>query len=614
MRKRNLLLAGAAFLTCAGMSAVEFADGSTPLLPDGVTINYDQNKHFWGQKTLTVAGSAEKGYKAFFEAKDAEHGGELWVTDGTPAGTKMVKDINPGVETSNVCWLTRFNDKVVFSANNGEDGQQLWISDGTEEGTYMVAVIHPFGDADPKGFCQIDETRFTFFATDMESETFSDAGAQQWLWISDGTEEGTKLVKQLESFFPGREEASRWPTPCRVGRKVFFKADVADKSQFFYGDELWVTDGTEEGTFRVSEINKEPVFASDGETQIGTIGPCVLYMQNYQNKGVTFRAWSMEHGNEVWFSDGTEEGTFEIADVMPGAGATGIGHGCDPSSFGEIYGDFVMCRGREEGTGFELLAINPKTREYKVYDIFSEAASVDHNSFPDDGVVFDGRYMFCAATGFDAKNPNHHGGELHWFDGEKVEMQMDFAPGTACDWIKEMVVCGGSLYWWNEGSLDGTGAKNTKLIRLDKWDGVPQIISNIDAAGDKVFGLRNLNGELLYSSTVNNQLYCYHYRQPGYDPNKNPDSKYMEIDFGEGGGSLVEDIASDNAVAVEVYPNPATESFKVKGATGDVKVYDLAGRLVLETVANGDAISVAGLAAGYYKVVVGGNATSLIVK
>ena len=54
MRKRNLLLTGAAFLTCAGMSAVEFADGSTPLLPDGVTINYDQNKHFWGQKTLTV--------------------------------------------------------------------------------------------------------------------------------------------------------------------------------------------------------------------------------------------------------------------------------------------------------------------------------------------------------------------------------------------------------------------------------------------------------------------------------------------------------------------------------------------------------------------------------
>ena len=216
MKGRNLLLASAFLMTSAGMNALEFADGSTPLLPDGVTINYDQNKHFWGQKTLTVAGSAEKGYKAYFEAKDSEHGGELWVTNGTPAGTKLVKDINPGVETSNVCWITRFGDKVVFSANDGENGQELWISDGTEAGTYMVSDIHIFGDSNPQGFSQIDENRFTFFATDMDSESFSDAGSQQWLWISDGTEEGTKLVKQVDCYFPGREEVSRWPTPCRA--------------------------------------------------------------------------------------------------------------------------------------------------------------------------------------------------------------------------------------------------------------------------------------------------------------------------------------------------------------------------------------------------------------
>ena len=612
MKKRSLLLAAAA-LTIGGLSATEFADGITPLLPEGVTINYEQNKHFWGLKTLTVAGSEEGGYKAFFEAVDAEHGGELWVTDGTPAGTKLVKDINPGVNTSNVSYLTRFNDKVVFSADDGENGQELWISDGTEAGTYMVADIHVLESSNPQGFCQIDETRFTFFATDLDSETFSESGSQQWLWISDGTEEGTQLVAQADCYFPGREEVSRWQTPCRVGRKVFFKADVADKSQYTYGDELWVTDGTEAGTFRVSEINLEPKFGEDGTTQIGTIGPCVLYMQNYYNKGVTFRAWSQECGNEVWFSDGTVEGTYQIADVMPGAGPSGIGHGCDPSSFGEIYNGYVMCRGREEGTGFELLAINPETRDYKVYDIFSEAPSVDHKSFPDDGVVFDGRYMFCAATGFDANNPNHHGGELHWFDGTQVQMQMDWAPGTGCDWIKEMVVCGGSLYWWNEGSLNGTGATNTKLIRLDKWDGTPEIVSNIDAEGDKVFGLRNLNGELLFSSAVNSQLYCCHYRQPGYDPTKNPDSKYMVIDFG-GGSGKVEDVKAEK-VSVSVYPNPATESFKVNGATGDVKVYDLSGRLVLSTTAKfNQAISVEGLAAGFYKVVVAGKSATLIVK
>ena len=192
-------------------------------------------------------------------------------------------------------------------------------------------------------------------------------------------------------------------------------------------------------------------------------------------------------------------------------------------------------------------------------------------------------------------------------------MQMDFAPGTGCDWIKEMVVCGGSLYWWNEGSLNGTGATNTKLIRLDKWDGTPEIVSNIDAEGDKVFGLRNLNGELLFSSAVNSQLYCCHYRQPGYDPTKNPDSKYMVIDFG-GGSGKVDDVKAEK-VSVSVYPNPATESFKVNGATGDVKVYDLSGRLVLSTTAKfNQAISVEGLAAGFYKVVVAGKSATLIVK
>ena len=87
--------------------------------------------------------------------------------------------------------------------------------------------------------------------------------------------------------------------------------------------------------------------------------------------------------------------------------------------------------------------------------------------------------MFCANTGTDANIESCKGGELHWYDGEKVQMQYDFAPGVGCDWVKELTVAGGSLYWWNEGNMDGTTATDTKLIRLDKWDGVPQIVSVI---------------------------------------------------------------------------------------------------------------------------------------
>lgn len=67
------------------------------LLPDGVQANINPERKQDKQKNLIVVGSPEGGYKAFFAAIDATHGEELWVTEGT----RMVKDIVPGVGSSN---------------------------------------------------------------------------------------------------------------------------------------------------------------------------------------------------------------------------------------------------------------------------------------------------------------------------------------------------------------------------------------------------------------------------------------------------------------------------------------------------------------------------------
>ena len=125
------------------------------LLPDGVTANIETDQKKTKPKNLVVAGEKSKGYKAFFAASDATHGEELWVTDGTAAGTRLVKDIQPGVTASDINWMARFNDKVVFAADDGTNGMELWISDGTETGTYMVKQIHEFGDgSNPNAFTQ----------------------------------------------------------------------------------------------------------------------------------------------------------------------------------------------------------------------------------------------------------------------------------------------------------------------------------------------------------------------------------------------------------------------------------------------------------------------------
>jgi ELWxxDGT repeat protein len=64
---------------------------------------------------LTTIGS-----RVFFSLFDPAHyGQELWTSDGTAAGTMMVKDINPGAGGSSPGAMTNFNGTLYFSANDG---------------------------------------------------------------------------------------------------------------------------------------------------------------------------------------------------------------------------------------------------------------------------------------------------------------------------------------------------------------------------------------------------------------------------------------------------------------------------------------------------------------
>ncbi len=551
---RKLLLLGAVFCMTLSASAqrVEDTGRVIDLLPEGVTVNVGSDRKGDKMKNIVVAGSPEKGYKAFFAATDATHGEELWVTDGTPEGTHIVKDIVEGAGSGNPCYLGRLNDKVLFSAYTEGEGQEPWVSDGTEEGTMPLADCYLFGDGDPKAFLQMNETQAVFIAIDDESAEYNPEKAQYWLWVTDGTPDGTKrIVEDAESehqancIWPGKDNKTLHTAYCRVGRRVYIKAD---NTAGMIGEEVWVTDGTEEGTYLVMDINWEP--ASNG----GTCAAGIDHYTNYKNEKLFFEAWTPTYGLEPWTTDGTQgvantqerevssdykdsgdDHTYMIVDRNPGRDANGIGFGTGTFGQGwEVFADRVWFRGWGPEGGYEFAGTNMQKGDYVYYDLCQRQPSIDHNSYSDPGCIFDNSYIFCASSEHDKSDPTCWGGELWVFDGKNApKMPYDFVPGDWSNWAKEQVVAGGSLYWFNETNGEWNQGFGNGLYRLDSKDEKPVVCNLVDptasATGDMVHTLRNLGGTIIYCAGVTNKVYCYEYTKPNWDGKS--DMGYLEPNF-----------------------------------------------------------------------------------
>ena len=129
----------------------------------------------------------------YFEADDGVSGFEIWKTDGTEAGTVMVRDI-AAVWGSNPDNFTPFNGEVYFRADDGINGNELWKTDGTVNGTQMVLNINPTntnnfpGSSSPQGFIVFNGE--LYFAA-------ADGASGRELWKTNGTTQGTVMVKDI---------------------------------------------------------------------------------------------------------------------------------------------------------------------------------------------------------------------------------------------------------------------------------------------------------------------------------------------------------------------------------------------------------------------------------
>lgn len=233
----------------------------------------------------------------FFSAVDGEHDRELWRTDGTEAGTLLVADLNPlgnGIGEPGFTQTAVVGGTLYFEGNDGVTGYELWRTDGTEEGTALVADVRPGPSAS-------NPTELTTVGAMVYFQAYDDVSHHE-LWRSDGTLLGTSMVTELH---PDGSSSPQKLTP--VGDVLFFQAYAPE-----VGRELWRTDGTVAGTEPV-EIVPGPGSSYPGgatwQHELVVDADGVLY----------FPAGDAEAGTELWRSDGTASGTWRVGDLRPGS-------------------------------------------------------------------------------------------------------------------------------------------------------------------------------------------------------------------------------------------------------------------------------------------------------
>lgn len=256
------------------------------------SISFSSSQNLAVLKDINPSGDAAPGNFVEFNNKvifsaSGSNGHELWITDGTTAGTQELKDINTNGDAYPANF-TVFGNKLLFSATDSNNDTELWITDGTSAGTTLLKNINASASSFPANFIVFNNK--VFFTAD-------DGTNGKEIWISDGTAAGTSLFTDLT---PGNT-GSFANSFTIVNNKLYFAG--MDANHHF---DLYVTNGTSAGTQIITTPN-----APNGSNPYNLIG--------LGNK-LIFNGSDDVNGDELFMYDGTVISI--LNDILTGTGSS----------------------------------------------------------------------------------------------------------------------------------------------------------------------------------------------------------------------------------------------------------------------------------------------------
>jgi ELWxxDGT repeat protein len=316
------------------------AHGSQPWITDGTPTGTHRIAVTTEHLHSHLSNLTGTGKQVFFTLVDDVAPGdpwELWVTDGTKAGTRLLYTFPQGIGSYRVPnHLTAVGSRIFFNASSAT-GRQLWVSDGTKAGTSMVMSFpddgQTFTDAGEDMAALGDRVYFP-------AEDGAHGGAHGIeLWSSDGTAAGTSMAVDVAAGTTGSA-----PYLLRAfDHRLYFTASNA-------GGGIYSSDGTPDGTIPLLSAGQtisgtlsqaQPVggdlfvpahaggangwMVTDGTADGTTFEPLPTGLQvtsAYAGIGqqVLFgaRIIGPDDDEELWSTDGTTGGTHLVKDVYPG--------------------------------------------------------------------------------------------------------------------------------------------------------------------------------------------------------------------------------------------------------------------------------------------------------